>query len=57
VERRIKGITMRSEKAETACNSLMTEAPFKVSVSENTSAEFNSTTGITGKSKFYKELC
>jgi len=56
VERRTKGITMRSEKAETACSSLMTEAPFKVSGSENTSAELPFTTGITGKSNSTKNF-
>jgi hypothetical protein len=60
VERRMKGITMRSEKAETACSSLMTEAPFRVSGGENTSAELHFTTGITGKSnstKNFEQVC
>jgi len=56
VKRRMKGITMRSEKAEMACSSLMTEAPFKVSGSENTSAELYFTTGITGKSNSTKNF-
>lgn len=43
-------ITMKSEKAETACITLITEAPFKVSGIGNISAELHFTTGITGKS-------
>jgi hypothetical protein len=49
-------VTMRSEKVETVCSSLMIEAPFRVPGSENTSAVLHFTTEITGKSNSTKNF-